>query len=377
MTDLHLVVPGAVDDPGRPSGGNTYDRRVAEHLPSLGWTVHEHAMPGDWPQPGGRALGTLARVLSGFPDGAVLLVDGLVASSAADVLLPEAGRLRIVVLVHLPLSVMDEGPSPGQPRAPSRTADAARPGGGGRLSEGERRVLSGAAAVVATSEWTRRWLVERLTLTPDHVVVARPGVDAAALAPGTATGGELLCVAAVTPAKGHDQLVSALALVADLDWRCVCAGSLTLEPDFVHAVREQARRAGIADRTDLVGPLGRADLDRAYAAADLVVHASRAETYGMVVTEALARGLPVVATAVGGVPEALGTTPEGDRPGLLVGAGATEELGGALRQWLVDPALRRRLRSLARQRRDQLTEWARTAQEISEVLHQVSGGERR
>ena len=49
------------------------------------------------------------------------------------------------------------------------------------------------------------------------------------------------------------------------------------------------------------GPLAGAELDRRYAGADLMVLASRAETYGMVITEALAHCLPVVVTEVGGV----------------------------------------------------------------------------
>ena len=68
--------------------------------------------------------------------------------------------------------------------------------------------------------------------------------------------------------------------------------------------------------------------------------ASRAETYGMVVTEALARGLPVLATEVGGVTEALGHGEDGTRPGLLVPPGDPAALGAALRAWLEDAELR-------------------------------------
>ena len=88
------------------------------------------------------------------------------------------------------------------------------------------------------------------------------------------------------------------------------------------------------------GPRTGADLDRSYAAADLMVLASRAETYGMVVTEALARGVPVVATDVGGVTEALGHGADGIRPGLLVAPDDPAALGAALRAWLGDAELR-------------------------------------
>ena len=52
MTEVHVIVPEGIDDPARPSGGNTYDRRVCRGLAALGWAVHEHAVPGAWPRPG-------------------------------------------------------------------------------------------------------------------------------------------------------------------------------------------------------------------------------------------------------------------------------------------------------------------------------------
>ena len=111
-----------------------------------------------------------------------------------------------------------------------------------------------------------------------------------------------------------------------------------------------------------------ADLDRSYAAADLLVLASRAETYGMVVTEALARGLPVVAAEVGGVPEALGHGADGMPPGLLVPPGDPAALGAALRAWLGDAELRRRLRRAARERRASLAGWSTTTSIVAGVL---------
>src|SRR5437588_416756 len=133
----------------------------------------------------------LARLIA---DRAVVLVDGLVASEA---LLAHARRLRLIVLVHMPV---------------------------GDAREGE--VLSAATAVVTTSAWSRRRLLESHALPAGRVHVAEPGVDAGDLAPGSAAGDQLLCVGAVTPLKGHDVLLDALATLTDLSWRCVCVGSL-------------------------------------------------------------------------------------------------------------------------------------------------------
>jgi glycosyltransferase involved in cell wall biosynthesis len=189
-------------------------------------------------------------------------------------------------------------------------------------------------------------------------------VDPAPVVPGSDAGSELLCVAAVTPSKGHDVLVEALATITDLPWSCVCVGSLDRDPHFADQLRQRTR-------IPFVGPRSGTQLDATYAAADLLVLPSRAETYGMVVTEALARGIPVLATAVGGVREALGRAPDGTLPGMLVEPGDPAALAGALRRWLSDADLRRRLRRSARDRRTTLTSWAVTAEAVSDVLKEV------
>ena len=183
----------------------------------------------------------------------------------------------------------------------------------------------------------------------------------------------LLCVGAVTRDKGHDVLLDALATATDLSWRCACVGSLDRAPAFADRVRRRAWEGGLRDRVGFPGPRTGPELDRAYAAADLLVLPSRAETYGMVVTEALARGLPVLATEVGGVTEALGYGEDGTRPGLLVPPGDPAALAAALRAWLEDAELRKRLRLAARERRAQLRPWAATASAVADVLAGVRG----
>jgi glycosyltransferase involved in cell wall biosynthesis len=350
VTEVHVIVPEGIDDPARPSGGNTYDRRVCRGLAALGWAVHEHAVPGAWPRPGEAGHAALARVVRRIPDGAVVLLDGLIASTAPEALVPHAPRLRQVVLVHMPLGH----------RPPDDEAAAVR--------AREREVLAAAAAVVTTSAWSRRRLGELYELPADRVYVTEPGVDAASLAPGNAAGDALLCVAAVTPDKGHDVLLEGLAMARDLSWSCACVGSLVRDPAFADRVRRRARDSGLGDRVRFPGPCTGQQLDRAYAAADLVVLASHAETYGMVVTEALSRGLPVLATEVGGVTEALGFGEDGTRPGLLVPPGDPVALGAALRSWLEDAELRDRLRLAARERRAKLRPWAATASGVADVL---------
>jgi glycosyltransferase involved in cell wall biosynthesis len=232
----------------------------------------------------------------------------------------------------------------------------------------ECAVLSVAAAVVTTSEWSRLRLLALYPLPGDRVQVAAPAVNTADLATGTAAGGSLLCVATVTRDKGHDVLLDALATMTDLSWHCACVGSLNRDPAFAEVLRRRSVEGGFGDRVRFPGARSGADLDRTYAAADLMVLASRAETYGIVVIEALARGVPVVATDVGGVTEALGRGADAIRPGLLVPPEEPEALGTVLRAWLGDPALRRRLRRAACERRESLPRWSTTTSLVAGVL---------
>jgi glycosyltransferase involved in cell wall biosynthesis len=175
----------------------------------------------------------------------------------------------------------------------------------------------------------------------------------------------------VAPHKGHDVLLKALATITDLRWRCTCVGALDRDPGFVDRIGREAAEDGIGDRVRFTGPRSGADLRVAYGGADVLVLASHAETYGMVVTEALACGLPVIATSVGGLPEALGCGADGFLPGLLVPPGDSAAFAAALRCWLGDSGLRQRMRTAARERRATLSDWSATSLRISRVLGEV------
>nr|WP_221379504.1 glycosyltransferase family 4 protein [Actinoplanes polyasparticus] len=350
---MWVVLPGGIDDPTAPSGGNRYDRAVLSLLPD----VHEIAVPGSWPSPEPAARRALSAALADIPDKSDVLVDGLVGCGVPEILAPHALRLRLIVLVHLPLS--DE-----TGLAPEIAEEL-------RAKEG--RSLHLATTVIATSEAAAERVATMHGLP--RVEVAPPGVDRAELTEPRADGRRLLCVASVSPRKGQDLLVAALQDdLAELDWECTFAGAL-VRPVPHHD-----------SRLRFVGALPPAELDGAYRNSDVLILPSRAETYGMVVTEALARGLPVIATAVGGVPEALGTvadttafdtaapsdpvggvTQPGTLPGILIPPDDRAALSAAIRAWLTDDALRQSLRAAARARRETLPTWAGTARLLSAI----------
>jgi glycosyltransferase involved in cell wall biosynthesis len=361
LRSVHFVMPGGVDDPAAPSGGNAYDRRVSLDLSGFGWQVHKHAVAGQWPRPTAAARAELARTLRELPDGSVVLLDGIVACGVPEVVVPETERLHLAVLVHLPL-----GDETGLEPALATELDAK-----------ERDVLRAVPAVIATSDWAVRRLVSHHGLAPERVHVAAPGADIAPLASGTDGVSRLLCVAAVTPRKGQHRLVQALAAAADLPWSCVCVGGLGHDPEYVAHLRQLIKEHGLQDRIELAGPRSGAELDASYATADLMVLTSYAETYGMAVTEALARGIPVLATDVGGLPEAVGRAPDGGVPGILVPPEDPAALAAELRGWFGEADVRRRLKAAARGRRAALDGWATTARSLAGVLGRLPSEPRR
>lgn len=318
---MHFVLPADVDDPASPSGGNVYDLRVGAGLTRL-------TVAGDWPRP--HDTTALWQTLAGVPDGDVVLIDGLVGCGVPEVVVPHARRLKIAVLVHLPLA--DE--------------TGLDPATAALLDEKERQVLRAASAVIATSPTAARTLRTRHGLDTVHVVV--PGTDPAPVAPGTDGVSQLLCVASITPRKGHDLLVSALRKI-DRDFRLVCIGP---RRPFLETLPRD-------ERVSFPGPLTGEALTSAYAQADLFVLASRNETYGMVVTEALARGLPVIASAV---PDALADG------GLLLPAGDQNALEAALTRWFHDREFRAELRAKALTRRANLSTWDQSTEDLRRVL---------
>ncbi len=346
---VHVVVPEGFDDPGQPTGGNIYDRRVCAELAEAGWEVLITTVAAAWPVSGPGARADLARIVSAIPDGETVLIDGIIASPAAAQLLPHTGRIRMTVLLHMPLAtVLDT----------RHDASAQR---------SERVVLRAAAGVVVTSEWTRRQVLARYAIPAHQVHVARPGVDRVA-APGRPVRGRLICVGVLGRHKGQDLLVEALADLAERDWHCVLAGPPGRDPAYAEQLQARITRLGYGHRIRLSGVLTGAALSHTYTTAELLVAPSRAETYGMAVTEALAHGLPVIAAAVGGLPEALGSTADGTRPGRLVPPGDPAALAATLADWLGDERHRHRLRAAARQRRSTLRGWEQTTQEIANAL---------
>ena len=344
MRSAVLVVPGRLD---ARTGGSIYDRRIAEGLRQRGWRVEVQELDTSFPYPTAAAMEQAARAVAALPAGTIAIIDSLAFGAMPDLVTREASRLRLVALVHLPLAA-----TPGLDR------DTAA-----RFDDGERRAFRGAALVVVTGRAALP-LMASYGLAPGRVAIVEPGTDRAPLAHGSRGHQlELLSVATLNPGKGHAALLAALSAVPHRQWRLTCAGSLTRHRETADEVRATVTRLGLEDRVVLTGDLDGPALAECYEAADVFVLATERETYGMAVAEALAHGLPVVATMTGAIPELVGHD-----AGLLVPVGDTPALIEALSRALGDADLRARLAEGARRVRNRLPTWDEASGRMAAAL---------
>ncbi|QGM22003.1 glycosyltransferase [Spiribacter sp. 2438] len=350
MSPIHFLVPGSL---GRPTGGTQYDRRIIEGLRQRGETVQAHELAGDYPGPDFAAEQAATDCLSALPDDACVVVDGLALGGLPDVFGDHARRLRLVAMVHHPLT--DET-GLDLPRA-------------AELRDLEQRALAVVGGVIASSAFTADRL-ENLGLYPGDIHVVTPGCTPSRLASGSPdpdTPPSLLCVGSLIPRKGQDVLISALGRLADLPWQCTLAGSTGADADWNRHLQQLIADVALAHRIHSPGALSPSALEDAYQQADLFILPSRYEGYGMVITEAVARGLPVVTTDGGALPS---TLPPG--AGLTVPVGDSAALAAAIRRVLTEDELRAALEAGARRARRSLQDWDEVALGFQRALRNIT-----
>ena len=344
---LVFMIPGDLDT---LTGGYGYDRRVIDGLRALGWTVDVQTLDGSFPSPTLFAREDVRRRFAALDDGTVVLVDGLAFGTLAAEAERERYRLRLVALVHHPLA--DETGIDGATAA--------------SLEASERRALATTRLVVVTSRATADAL-SRYGVSGDRVVVVEPGTDAASLARGSAGGlVQLLCVASLIPRKGHEVLIEALARLRQLSWHLTCVGSTDRDRETADRVRAMLAQYELGDRVTFTGDLRQPELDRQYDHADVFVLPTFHEGYGMVVGEAIARGLPVISCPTGAIAELV--MPDA---GILVPPGDVEQLAGVLADVIEHRETRLRLAAGARQVRNRLPTWDAASRRMAAALERA------
>jgi glycosyltransferase involved in cell wall biosynthesis len=219
---------------------------------------------------------------------------------------------------------------------------------GPRLAAALERLFAGSVGVVVMGRYWRDVITRRVPAVIDRIVIlpnATP--DPVAVKPASPRSGrvQVTFLGQLGARKGTPTLVAALSRLAGRsDWSAVIAGD-----GDVAQTRAQIRDLGLADRVEVPGWLGVEAREAVFGTTDILVLPSTAENLPMVVMEALARGIAVIATPVGALPEVIIS----GENGLLVPVGDVETLATQIARLIDDPALRGALGSAARRHHEE------------------------
>lgn len=344
--ELHFIVPGAID---RPTGGSRYDREIVQALRAAGQPVNVYELSGQFPGPDLAAADSLASALTSIPDGQTVLVDGLVLGGLPECLTPHSHRLQLIAILHHPLC-LETG----------LTATQAA-----TLKRLEQDALARCHHVIATSSHTQNQL-HALNLYAGPITAIQPGCEPGPLNNNPSSDTiNFVCIGSLTPRKGQDILLEALQQCPAMmpPWRCQLIGSTDLAPAYAQTIAQNIAHYGLDEHVTMTGPLSAKHLLQAYCTAHCLILPSRYEGYGMVVTEAIAHGLPVIATTAGALADTLPPA-----AGLAVAPEEPTALSQAIQRFMTDAQLREALREGARAARKNLVPWAARAKALLTTL---------
>ena len=339
---LHFACPGSI---GQPTGGYRYDAEILRGMQAGGRDIVLHELAGRFPE-ADRAATDAARACVAAARGAVLAIDGLALPGFAGAL--PARETTVIALIHHPLALETGIP------APLRRRFAAL----------EPELVRACAGVIVTSPATVP-AIRAMGVAAERIRVVVPAVGRSGAASWRRNAGRarLLCVASLTPRKGHRVLLAALARLRALAWRIDLVGPRQYDRREAGRIATAIGARGLRGRVRLTGAVSAARIAAAYRAADLFVLPSFHEGYGMAFAEAIAAGLPVVGARAGAVPS---TVPP--RAGVLVRPGDPASLARALRPLVASRAARARLARGARLHGRSLPDWSAQARRFAAAI---------
>lgn len=348
---LVFLVPG---DPDQRTGGYGYVRALVAALRQRGWPVRVQGLSGQFPVADNEAFRAMDQHLQALPDHSTVVIDGLALGGLPEAIAPHRHRLTLLALIHHPLA-LETGLS-------EATRD--------HLFETERQGLSVVAHTITTSRRTADELgsygvpAAAITVIPPGTARSDPP---ASRATSSATGKlELLCVGHLSPRKGQDLLLRALAPLAGRNWHLSLVGNTDRAPDFTAGLRAELASCTLSEQISITGEVDDAHLQRLWRGAHGFLLPSRYEGYGMVIDEALAYGLPILSSDGGALAET------GDRPGIRQHpAGDYRVMREHIQQWLDTPDERLAQADSARSAARHLRDWSRAAVEFERLMAQL------
>jgi D-inositol-3-phosphate glycosyltransferase len=329
--------------------------------------VHVPAGPVDLPKE------ELPGIVDGFADGVIdrLRADGDVGAIHANYWLSGVAGHRIKHELDLPL--VSTFHTLARVKAEMGDEEPAR------REHAEAAVIGCSDAILASCEAEAEQLRRLYHAPAERIEIVPPGVDHAFFSPGDQRGARLalglgdhpvlLFVGRIQPLKALDVAIAALSTLAQRDAVLLAVGGPSGAAGAIEMARVQhlAEQLGVGDRVRFVPPQPHHLLSTYYRAADVCLVPSRSESFGLVALEAAACGIPVVASAVGG----LTTLVEQGRTGFLVDSRDPERFAEAAARVLDDPVLARTMGAAGAARALTYT-WSTTAGRLRRIYGDVT-----
>lgn len=345
---IRFIIPGDINT---PSGGYRYDRTILEEWRALNVAFDLVNLSGSYPTPSDADKALAFSVLDECDEADITIIDGLAGGGFPELAEVLSKSTPCVSLLHHPLS-LENGIS---------QADASS------LEASERKGLAFTKAVITTSPATSKTVAKLFAFDKAAIHTVEPGVTRAApIEFRDKPPLSILSVGSITQRKGHDVLIKALALIKDTPWELSIVGPQNFDPTHFLELTDLCQKLGVSDSVTFLDSLSEDALSNEYAKADIFALASRYEGYGMAYAEAIVRGIPVIGTTAGAIPD---TVPLD--AGILVAADDVEAFSMALASLLNDPSLRHKKHLGALSVEPDFPTWSGSAKKFLEILERL------
>ena len=351
---LGFVIPG---DLNAPTGGCRYDREVLGRFSKYGIQTNHIRVSHRYPFPREQDRQQTATLLAAAQCDC-LLIDGLAFGAFSDIEI-KALTKPVVVLLHHPLA--DET---------GLAFDIAQ-----HLFAQEKNNLGQAQAIVVTSLATQGRLVALYDVGAQRIVVAEPAISKPhnlpdkplpSLSTPCESPCKMLAVGSISPRKNYEVIINALSQIhSNRPWILHIAGRCDDQTE-TRRLTELIQRKGLQNQIVLLDAISEQDLEKLYNESDFLLFPSLYEGFGMALTEALAYGLPVLASAH--IPSA---SPFAGLAVVLLDPFKSEPWVQAIEQWVNQQNAFTKAAKAAKQASRSLPDWDQTTLKIARVVKQV------
>ncbi len=348
---MHIlfIIPGDIN---LPTGGYRYDREIINAWKNSGVEVSLISIKGNYPFPTKADKQSALEEIEKLPKANIAVVDGLLGGASPEFLEKLSKALPVVALIHHPLCLEN-----GLDKKSAKS-----------LENNEQVGLQFASAIVTTSPATTQTVSNLFKYEKTNIHNVLPGVERGEISDGSKNSTtNLLCVGSVIKRKGHKDLLLALANITHLDWHLDCIGSTDFDQTLFAELKQTLEAKSLANKITFHGSVSEEIISQAYENADIFVLPSLYEGYGMAYAEAIVRGLPVIATKAGAIPD---TVPE--TCGILVEPSDIQALSNALEKMISDKALRNQYREATLQAEPFFPTWQSSSKAFLQILKDIS-----